>query len=661
MKNQLILLSFLITSIISAQTLKVKRICGTDVPSAEWNTWFNSKVEEFKKNNPTQKNQSVNYTIPVIFHVIHGGQGLGVFPNISQAQINSQITILNDDYAGNGFNVGNFSSTAFSSALIANCNVNFCLAEKNPSGTTLSEKGIERINYSTNSWANPSSFTTPATFKNFIETTIKPNTIWDPTRYLNIWITDVNSAVGLLGYATFPAGTSLSGLTGGLGTATTDGVWCWTKSIGNTGTTFPPYDKGRTATHEIGHWLGLRHIWGDASCGDDFCTDTPTQQQDNAGCPTYPKVSCSNGPTGELFMNFMDYTDDACMYMFTVDQRSRIQAAMASCPYRTQLTASSSTLCGVSPVACSYTVSNFTNTDTLTYRRATASAAETFCAQGAGKAGYIIGTNCYGDKEKAEFISASKYTSAVNPLITGAIVLFFQYGGNGTDGTANIDLNIYSGTSAAAAPGALLGSKTENLATIAATTNTTDVSFCGNPNLSFAAPIIMPYKFVFSTPITAPTSGGFFASVSIPNTPNDTVAIFDKLTGTSNTAWEKWSDDTWHDMKISWGGSRNFNLAILPIIDCSVGIKENSILNNNINLFPNPSNGNFNVITTLPNSQTLEVTVYNLLGQAVYYNKVNNVRQNVIEVNLNEQSGGLYLVEINNGQEKIVKRMMLSK
>jgi hypothetical protein len=352
--------------------------------------------------------------------------------------------------------------------------------------------------------------------------------------------------------------------------------------------------------------------------------------------------------------------------MFTNDQRSRIQTAMASCPFRTQLTASSATLCTTPPVICSYTLSNFSNTDTLAnplgVRRATASPTETFCTQGAGKAGYISGTNCYGDLEKAEFISAAKYSTAVNPLITGVVVLFFQYANTGTDGTGNVDLNIYGGTSAASAPGTLLGTTTENLATIAATTNTTGVTFCGNPNLAFGVPVIMPYKFTFATPIAAPASGGFFASVSIPNTPNDTVVIFDKLTGTTNTAWEKWSDNSWHNMKIAWGGSRNFNLAILPIIECGVlGVKEVSVLNSNVNLFPNPSNGHFSVITTFPNAQTVDVTVYDIFGQTVYFNKHDSIKQTVIDVNLNNQAAGIYFVEINNGKEKAVKKLVLSK
>ncbi len=641
----------------------VKRSCGTEVPDQAWNDWFNAKVEEFKKNNLNGREQSANYTIPVIFHVIHGGQSVGTFPNISQAQINSQITVLNDDYAGTGYNVANFANTNFAQTLIANCNIRFCLAEKSPNGTTLSEKGIDRISYVSKGWSDPASYTVNTNFKSFIDNTVKPNTIWDPSRYLNIWITDVNSNVGLLGYATFPAGSTLSGMNNGLGTATDDGVWCWTKAIGDVGTLTSFYDKGRTATHEVGHWLGLRHIWGDANCGTDFCNDTPTQQQANTGCPTYPSVTCSNGPNGDMFMNFMDYSYDNCLYMFTNDQSARMQTAMANAPLRMNLSASAATLCTNNPAPCSFSVSNFSNTDTLfSYRRATASSSDVQCPQGPGKAGYIGGTNCYGDKEKAEFINASKYTNATNPVVTGVVVLFFQYGALGTDGTGTGGLKIYSGTSASSQPGTLLGSVTENMATIAATTNTTGVSYCGNPGLSFSIPLIMPYKFTFASPVSVPQSGGFFASVVLPTTAGDTMTVLDKATGVTNTAWEKWDDDTWHSMKSSWGDTRNFNLAIIPIVECGpVGIKERSLLDKSVDLFPNPSNGNFSIVTSLASSQNLEINVFNVLGEQVFATRIENARQNMIDVNMSEQKSGIYFVQINNGTERIVKRMVLAR
>ncbi len=667
MKSHLLVILFLIGfDVVHAQSpAQVKKRCGTEAPTQAWDTWFNQKVEEFKAANPDHKSSSANYVVPVIFHVIHGGQNEGTYPNVSMAQVHSQIPILNNDFAGTGLNVGNFANTNFSQALISNCNITFCLAQKDPSGNPLTQSGIHRINYNSNGWSDPASFTSSSAFNNFMNNTVKPATIWDPTRYLNVWISDVNGAVGLLGYATFPGGTGLSGLSSGIGTSTTDGVWCWSQAIGNTGSLFAPYDKGRTLTHEVGHWLGLRHIWGDGNCATDYCNDTPTQQQANTGCPAYPNVTCSNGPNGDMFMNFMDYCDDLCLYMFTPDQRTRIQTAMANGQFRTQLTASSATLCGggPTPVACSDTISNFGITDSLNaYRRATASVAETFCPQGPGLGGYIAGTNCWGDLEKAEFISSSKYSNASNPVVTGVIVLFFQYGNLGTDGSSNVSMKLYSGTNANTQPGALLGSTNANLATIAATTNTTAVPYCGNPNLAFSLPLIMPFKFNFSSPVAVPASGGFFASVTLPNTPGDTVCILDKLTGTSNTAWEKWSDNSWNSMKVAWGGTRNFNLAILPIVECGVlGVKEQDTRLEQVQLFPNPGEGKVNVLSGATGNETLTIDVYDLYGKTIRTELKRDASGWMYEIDLSNENSGIYLISVESASGKKVLKYVLQR
>lgn len=348
--------------------------CGTPVPDAKWDNWFNQQVEDYKKAMLEGKATVTSYTIPVVVHIIHGGQAVGTFPNLAQAQINSQITVLNQDYSGTGYNVANYPATAFQAwatnqalpaankdgngrVAIANTGIQFCMATKDPNGNTMAEPGIDRINYSTKGWSNPTSFTSSSTFQTFIDGTVKPNSIWDPHKYLNMWVTDENSSVGLLGYATFPAGSTLTGIPGGTGTATTDGFWAWAKSFGSktiypSGTYDPTYCYGRTCTHEIGHWVGLRHIWGDANCATDYCNDTPPAQTSNFGCPTYPYnaggcTSPSNSPNGEMTMNFMDYTDDACMYMFTVDQTARIQTAMQTGTYRSTLNSYAATECNI--------------------------------------------------------------------------------------------------------------------------------------------------------------------------------------------------------------------------------------------------------------------------------------------------------------------------
>ena len=377
-----------------------QRTCGTGIPSQQWESLFQQQIAAFLAANPDitngklggNNNQAV-YTIPVIIHVIHGGQAVGTFPNLAQGQCNSQIQVLNDDFAGVGQNVGNYPASAFTTwatntivsaaskdgfgrIKIANTGITFCLALKDTLGNTLVEPGIHRVDYNTIAAPlgpfpskNPANaaYNTIASFQNFINGYIKPNTIWNVTKYMNLWVTDEQASVGLLGYATFPPLSGLVGIPGGIGTATTDGFWAWSAAFGSKtifpgGTYTAGYDLGRTCTHEIGHWVGLRHIWGDGFCATDYCNDTPPASAANFNnCPVaYPlkSGSCagppSNAPNGEMFMNFMDYTYDCAMYMFTEDQRTRIQTAMLNSPYRKLL--GTHGLCSVPPPVANFSI-----------------------------------------------------------------------------------------------------------------------------------------------------------------------------------------------------------------------------------------------------------------------------------------------------------------
>jgi len=340
------------------------QICGTENPPQQWETEFQRLISEFiAEQNNHGVTEFTSYTIPVIFHIIHGGQVIGTFPNIPQGQINSQITVCNQDFPGNGLNSGTYPANAFihwvvnqnlplanrdslGRVKIADINILFCLAEKDTNGNTLAEPGIERINYITRGWQNPNTFTTPAALRSYFDGTIKPQSIWNVRKYLNIWVSDKNSAVPYTGFSTYPPLSGLPGIPGG-GTETTDGIWCYSSAIGSS-TIFPggiyasPNVKGRTITHEAGHYLGLIHIWGDGNCLTDYCADTPPAYTSNTGFPVYPLTpgSCSspsNSPDGEMFMNFMDYSADPGKYMFTVDQAVRMQTAMANSPFRNQL------------------------------------------------------------------------------------------------------------------------------------------------------------------------------------------------------------------------------------------------------------------------------------------------------------------------------------
>jgi hypothetical protein len=285
--------------------------------NAEFETWLAPKIEAVK----AQRSNGVSIitTIPVVFHILTDGVGN---ENLSEAAIQAQIDQLNLDF-GNG---------AGSSYTVAtDTEVRFCLAQQNETEVTMFEPGINRITDYDDGPFSMSDF----------ENTIKPATQWDPTRYLNIWVSDLSA--GLLGYAQFPSNSGLSGLNTNGGGANTDGVVVASFTVGSVLNPGPggPYNLGRTLTHEVGHWIGLRHIWGDSgSCSnDDYCADTPDATTSNGGCPTVD--SCpSDGLGADMVENYMDYSNDACMDTFTADQKTRIQAVLANSPRRMELGAS---------------------------------------------------------------------------------------------------------------------------------------------------------------------------------------------------------------------------------------------------------------------------------------------------------------------------------
>ena len=243
--------------------------------------------------------------IPVVVHVLYRTAA----EDIADAQIESQIDVLNADFRKSNADLGH-APAAFAGRA-GDALVEFALATEDPDGRP--SKGITRTR------------TRHASFDGDIaalDAEIKATSgasAWPAARYLNLWVCTLGS--GLLGYAQFPGGP-----------ADRDGVVILNTAFGTTGSVEAPFDRGRTATHEIGHWLNLLHIWGDDDLGcrgSDSVADTPNQAGSNAGCPDFPRVSCRNGPHGDMFMNFMDYTDDACMFLFSKGQVSRMHAALA--------------------------------------------------------------------------------------------------------------------------------------------------------------------------------------------------------------------------------------------------------------------------------------------------------------------------------------------
>jgi hypothetical protein len=281
-------------------------------------------TQDYLKKYPKGQGGRAITTIPVVVHVVYD-QAVPV-QNISDAQIQSQIDILNQDFSGTNSEISgsNFNSTAFPlgvfNGLVSNPEIQFCLASQDPNG--FSTTGITRKASTRTNWD------TDTSLKRSASGGVDP---WDRSKYLNIWVCRISLSTAnvVLGYAQLPGGDP-----------TTDGVVVDYRFFGNIGTAVSPFNKGRTATHEIGHWLNLKHIWGDASCGDDLVSDTPKQNAANTGCPVYPHLSTCTGTPVEMTMSYMDYTNDACMYMFSTGQKARMKAVLSSGAARGSLSSS---------------------------------------------------------------------------------------------------------------------------------------------------------------------------------------------------------------------------------------------------------------------------------------------------------------------------------
>ncbi|MBD2099964.1 zinc metalloprotease [Leptolyngbya sp. FACHB-261] len=282
------------------------RLLTTDLTYARTRQEIENRALDFARREDVARSGVT--TIPVVVHVVYNSGQLE--QNISEAQIKSQIDVLNRDFRKQNPDIASIPD-AFKS-LAGDARIEFELASTDPNGNPTN--GITRTATAA------TAFTQDDQVKSAATGGADP---WSTDRYLNIWVCQLGG--GLLGYAQFPGGP-----------AATDGVVITHTGFGTTGTAAAPFNLGRTTTHEVGHWLNLRHIWGDDQdeanqcSGSDLVGDTPNQAGPNYGKPAFPSVTCGNGPNGDMFMNYMDYTDDAAMFMFTNEQITRMQATLDS-------------------------------------------------------------------------------------------------------------------------------------------------------------------------------------------------------------------------------------------------------------------------------------------------------------------------------------------
>jgi len=325
MKNYLIILILLLSYTSFAQ-----QRCHTN----EHVENLNKKYPQYQKNRNQVNKQTINWiesnyqndmksiiTIPVVVHVVWNTSQ----ENISDQQIFSQIDVLNADFRRT--NIDAIMTPSVWASIAADTEIEFCLASVDANGAFTS--GITRTQTSETSFSIQSD-AVKATATGGIDP-------WNQNNYLNIWVCNLSG--GILGYATPPSSFNNPN----------DGVVIGYKFFGTLGTAQGPYNKGRTCTHEVGHWLNLDHIWGNSgNCGNDNVNDTPTQEEENYNCPAFPHNANSCGTSnssGDMFMNYMDYTNDGCMNLFTLGQKARMTAAINQ--YRSNLL--SQNLCNTTP------------------------------------------------------------------------------------------------------------------------------------------------------------------------------------------------------------------------------------------------------------------------------------------------------------------------
>jgi len=331
--------------------LKGQEKCGfidrqQNESTEQFEEWLNKKISKNKKNTHNtllqSRTEGVIITIPVVVHVVHNGEPIGTGLNIPDAQIISQIDVLNEDFRRT--NADKINTPTVFAPVAADIEVEFVLAKQTPNG--LPTNGIVRLQGTKDTW-----LITDVNDEN----ELKAHSYWPAEDYLNIWVTQLSA--GIIGYSSYPV-SDLLGLEGTINDRLIDGVVVDFEAFGSV-MKYPlavlksKYNLGRTTSHEIGHFLGLRHIWGDGNCSiDDYCLDTPLASTNNNGLNncTFPGPNSCDEGVGDLpdmFQNFMDYTDDVCMNLFTLDQKNRMQIVLANSPRRLSLTTS---IGGTAPV-----------------------------------------------------------------------------------------------------------------------------------------------------------------------------------------------------------------------------------------------------------------------------------------------------------------------
>ena len=589
-------------------------------------------TQDYISTHPANQERAV-ITIPVVFHIVYNTTA----QNISDAKCQAQLNQLNLDFARLNTDASN-TPAAFQS-LGANTQIQFCFAQRDPSGNATT--GIERRSTTT------TSFSSNNAIKYYANGGLNA---WNASSYLNIW--SGNLSGGLLGYAQFPGGP-----------AATDGVVLLYSSIGSmlSPGTATNYALGRTATHEVGHYFNLRHIWGDATCGSDLVNDTPTQQTSNGGCPSFPHTTCSNGANGDMFMNYMDYTYDNCMNIFTTGQSTRMNATLASGGGHYSLSTSlgctppsGGGTCGT-PVSLS---SSGVTTSAATLSWATVSGATSYNVQYkiSSASTWTTTTSTVASKSLTGLTANTTYNFQVQAVCatTGSYSSVASFttlssGGGCTD--------IYESNNSASASKLI----PVNTAVTGLISTSTDIDWFHFSNTSSSTKIkitltnlpfdydVRLYNSSGTTLLATSQNGGTTSETIIYNT--TTVGTYKIRVYGYGGVYSATSCYTLNAL-ISGTNFRTIDNGTVEIIPAE----------NILNLYPNPTANKLTVDYISTVSENITINVYDVLGRKVY-SEMNtaNAGSNTYYQDFNNLENGFYILEINNGTTATIKRFMMEK
>ena len=581
------------------------------------------KLHKAQRFTQTKRATSV-LTIPVVVHVFHNGEDVGVEPNITDAQIESQITVLNEDYrkmiGTPGYNTDPNG---------ADVEIEFCLARQTPSGCPTN--GIDRVDIGQNGIVETSESDAYAQMDAF-----KPSTIWDPSQYLNIWIVSFRGDSGILGYAQFPGGST-----------NTDGVvinYKYFGSIDYDDGSFvlnAPYNKGRTTTHEIGHFLGLYHTFqggcagGENSTSGDYCADTPAVSDANYGCPTGTDSCPTPAGKPDMIENYMDYTDDACMNIFTNDQKSRIITTMTSSTNRKELPISS--VCNP-PASVNYDGSiliegiNLTNCENIAPKvRLTNYGSTTLTS---ATISYDLDGNSLPNYNWTGSLTYGNYTIITLP--TQSVSL----------GNHNFNVSVSNPNGNTDARGC---------------NDTAYLNFDTAINIAATSQIhltITPDNY--GSEITWEFSDGSTTLTGGPYTDGNTDPITQSFNVSSNACYSfKIMDAAGDGICCSYGtgsyslkddsdntivsGASYGNSEITNISTATLGLDE-YFQNKNVRIFPNPTANTLTIKLSTGNDLPDSYTIYSLLGQTLKSKKLNHASD--LKIDVSNFPNGFYFIKI---------------